>query len=326
MRAVVAREPGAPEVLEWTEVATPSPGPGDVLIRVAAAGVNRADTLQRRGLYPPPPGGSSIIGLECSGRIADVGEGVTRWRVGDEVCALLSGGGYAEFVTVNAGQVLPIPAGVDLVSAAGLPEVACTVWSNVVMRAGLHSGQHLLIHGGASGIGTMAIQIARALGVRIFVTAGSDRKLQRCAELGAEILIDYTIDDFVDVVRRETDGRGVDVILDNMGAAYLARNVQALAFEGRLVIIGLQGGTATELDINALLRTCGAVHATTLRGRSTSQKVEICSAVEHQVWPWIAAGLIHPVIDRILPMSEAAQAHEILERGTAVGKVLLQAG
>ena len=326
MHAIVAREPGGPDVFEWSEVPTPAAGPGEVLIEVTAAGVNRADTLQRRGLYPPPPGGSSIIGLECSGRIAATGDGVTRWRIGDEVCALLSGGGYAEYVAVDAGQVLPVPSGVDLAAAAGLPEVACTVWSNVIMRAGLRTGESLLIHGGASGIGTMAIQIARALGVRTLVTAGSREKLQRCAELGAEVLINYRDDDFVDVVRRETAGQGVDVILDNMGAAYLGRNVQALAFDGRLVIIGLQGGTASELDINALLRKCGSLHATTLRGRPTSQKAQICAEVEHHVWPWIAAGLIHPVIDRMLPMQEAGESHRVLEAGETVGKVLLQLG
>lgn len=326
MRAIVISEPGGPDVLRLTEVPDPVAAPGEVLIDVAATAVNRADLLQRRGFYPPPPGAPEWPGLECSGSVAAVGAGVTRWRAGDAVCALLSGGGYAERVAVPAGQVMAVPAGVSLVDAAALPEVACTVWSNLVMVAGLTEGEWLLVHGGGSGIGTMAVQVARALGARVAVTAGSAAKLARAEALGAEVLINYREQDFVAVAREETGGRGVDVVLDNMGASYLARNVEALARDGRLVVIGLQGGTRAELDLNALLRENARVIATSLRGRPAAQKAEVCAAVEERVWPWIAAGIVQPVIDRTLPLADAAAAHEVLERGDNVGKVLLTVG
>jgi putative PIG3 family NAD(P)H quinone oxidoreductase len=285
--------------------------------------VNRADILQRQGLYPPPPGAPEWLGLECSGTVAELGAGVTSLSVGDEVCCLLSGGGYAERVAVPVGQTLPIPAGVDLITAAGLPEVACTVWSNLVMTAHLQRGDWLLVHGGGSGIGTMSIQVARALGARVAVTAGSAQKLARCEELGAEVLINYREQDFADVVAAETGGRGVDVILDNMAAKYLERNIACLAPGGRLVVIGMQGGVKAEIDLGVLLRRNGTLHATTLRGRTADQKAEICAQVERHVWPWIAAGIVKPVIDRVVPITKAADAHRALEAGDVTGKIIL---
>lgn len=323
MHAITVAEPGGPEAMQWTKVPDPTPAAGEVIIDVAAAGVNRADLLQRQGKYPPPLGASEILGLECSGTISAVGAAIGLDRIGERVTALLSGGGYAERVAVPIGQVMSVPAGISLVDAAALPEVACTVWSNLDMAANLSEGEWLLVHGGGSGIGTAAIQIGRALGARVAVTAGSRAKLDACAALGAEVLIDYREQDFVEVMRDETGGRGANVILDNMGAAYLARNVDALARDGRLVIIGLQGGTRAELDIAALLRKNAAVIATSLRGRPASEKAAICSQVERTVWPWVHAGIVRPVIDRVLPMSEAAQAHRLLDDGSITGKVLL---
>ncbi|MFM7212350.1 MAG: NAD(P)H-quinone oxidoreductase, partial [Actinomycetota bacterium] len=316
--------PGGPDVLSWQEVAEPTLGPGEVLVDVVASAVNRADLLQRQGFYPPPPGAPDWPGLECSGVIARIGDGVTSHAVGDEVCCLLSGGGYAERVVVPAGQAMALPPGIGVVEAAGLPEVACTVWSNLVMVAHLQRGDWLLVHGGGSGIGTMAIQVARALGARVAVTAGSQAKLDACAALGAEVLINYREQDFVEAISVETGGRGVDVILDNMGAAYLERNIEALARNGRIVIIGMQGGTRSELDITTLLRRNAAVHATTLRGRPTSEKVEICQEVERHVWPWIGTGIVKPVIDRVMPITDAAAAHHALEAGEVTGKIVLR--
>jgi putative PIG3 family NAD(P)H quinone oxidoreductase len=326
MRAVAVREPGGPEALEWTEVPDPVCGPGQVIVDVAASAVNRADLLQRQGFYPPPPGASDILGLECSGVISEVGEGVTGWSDGDEVCALLAGGGYAERVAVPAGQLLPRPAGVELATAAALPEVTCTVWSNVFLLAGLRRGDTFLVHGGSSGIGTMAIQLAARAGARVFTTAGTAAKLAVCRELGAEVTINYRDEDFVERVRDETDGAGVDVILDNMGAKYLARNVDALATGGRLVSIGMQGGTKAELDLGALMRKRAAVHATTLRSRPPTGhggKAEIVAAVRHDVWPDVERGVVRPIVDRRLPMSRAAEAHRVVEASEHVGKVLL---
>ncbi len=323
MHAVVITEYGEPDVLQWQEVPDPTPGPGEVLVDIRASAVNRADLLQRQGFYPPPPGAPEWPGLECSGRIASLGEGVVSRSVGEEVCCLLAGGGYAELVAVPVAQTMPIPAGVDLVTAAGLPEVACTVWSNLVMVAGLTRGEWVLIHGGGSGIGTMAIQVARALGARVAVTAGSADKLARCEELGAEVLIDYRKQDFVEVIAAETGGRGVDVILDNMGAKYLMRNVDCLAPSGRLVVIGMQGGVRAEVDLGVMLRRNATLLTTSLRARSPEQKAYICAETERMIWPWIAAGIVKPVIDRSYPMSEATQAHRALEDGGITGKILL---
>jgi putative PIG3 family NAD(P)H quinone oxidoreductase len=326
MRAVTVAEPGGPEVLTWSEVPDPVCGPGEVIVDVVATAVNRADLLQRQGFYPPPPGASEILGLECSGVVSEVGADVTDWSVGDEVCALLAGGGYAERVAVPAGQLLPRPAGVELATAAALPEVVCTVWSNVFLLAGLRRGDTFLVHGGSGGIGTMAIQLAARAGARVFTTAGTAAKLDVCRELWAEVGINYREEDFVERVREETDGGGVDVVLDNMGAKYLARNLEALAVGGRLVSIGMQGGTKAELDLGALMRKRGSVHATTLRSRPATGpggKAEIVAAVLHDVWPDVERGVVRPIVDRRLPMSRAAEAHRVVEVSEHIGKVLL---
>ncbi|RKN11614.1 NAD(P)H-quinone oxidoreductase [Streptomyces radicis] len=318
MRAITISEPGGPETLTWAEVPDPVAGPGEVLVEVAAAGVNRADVLQRQGNYSPPPGASPYPGLECGGRIAALGEGVTGWAVGDEVCALLSGGGYAERVAVPAGQLLPIPAGCDTVTAAALPEVVCTVWSTVFMGAGLRAGETLLVHGGASGIGTVAIQLAKAFGARVAVTAGSAEKLERCAELGADVLINYRERDFAEEL-----ADGADVVLDIMGAKYLARNIRALATDGRLVIIGFQGGVKAELDLRSLLVKRATITSASLRARPPEGKAEIVAAVREHVWPLLADSRLSPVIDRTLPLADAAEAHRALESSAHTGKILL---
>jgi putative PIG3 family NAD(P)H quinone oxidoreductase len=324
MYAIVAEPEGR---LTWQEVPSIAPGDGEVLIKVGAAGVNRADLLQAAGKYPPPPGASKILGLEVSGTIAEVGPGVTEWSVGQQVCALLAGGGYAEFVAVPAGQVMPIPDTVALHHAAALPEVACTVWSNLVMTAGLAAGQLVLIHGGASGVGTHAIQLARAIGSRVAVTAGAKNKLDLCTELGAEVTINYHDDDFVERVRAASGGAGADVILDIMGAAYLDRNVDALAPDGRLVIIGMQGGVKGELNIGKLLGKRAGVIATALRSRPVtgpSSKSEIVAEVVANVWPMVADGVVHPIVGAEFPIHEAGAAHELLASGDVSGKIVLR--
>lgn len=323
MRAVVITEPGGPDVLQWMEVPDPVPGPGEVLINVVAAGVNRADLLQRQGFYPPPPGAPPYPGMECSGRIAAVGPQVSGWKPGDEVCALMSGGGYAEKAAVPAGQVLPVPDGVSIAEAAALPEAACTVYSNVFQVGRLAAEETLLVHGGASGIGTVAIQLARANGARVICTAGSPEKLARCRELGADVAISYRDEDFAEVVREATGGEGAHVILDIMGASYLARNLACLAVGGRLVIIGQQGGSRAELDLGVLQGKRASIHATTLRARPLAEKAAIVSAVRENVWPLVSAGKLVPIIDRTLPMPSAAESHRVLEAGSHVGKVLL---
>jgi putative PIG3 family NAD(P)H quinone oxidoreductase len=323
MRAVVITEPGAPEVMQWVEVPDPVPGPGEVLIDVAAAGVNRADVAQRQGGYPPPPGDPPYPGLEVSGRVRAAGAEVTAWRAGDEVCALLGGGGYAELVTVPQGQVLPVPQTVPVTAAAAFPEAACTVWVNIFELAGLAAGETILVHGGASGIGTLAIQLAKATGARVICTAGSADKLARCRELGADVLVNYRTEDFVEAVADATGGGGADVILDIMGASYLARNVAALATGGRLAIVGVQGGTRTDFDIGALLAKRARMQATGLRVRPAREKAAIVAAVREHVWPLIEAGKVAPVVDRELPMSQAAAAHRVMEASQHVGKILL---
>ena len=307
--------------MQWTEVPDPVPQPGEVLVDVAASAVNRADLLQRAGFYEPPPGASPILGMECSGRILDA-NGVPGWSAGDEVCALLAGGGYAERVVVPAGQLLPVPTGVSLVDAAALPEVACTVWSNLVTVAGLHAGQTLLVHGGGSGIGTFAIQFARAIGADVITTARAS-KLETLRKLGARTVIDYETQDFVGEVRGATENRGAHVILDIIGAAYLDRNIQALARDGHLVIIGLQGGRTGNIDLGALLTKRASVTATALRGRTPADKARIVAEVQQQVWPLIQTGEIQPIVDRSLPMSRAVTAHEVITASRHIGKVLL---
>ncbi|PRW63036.1 NAD(P)H-quinone oxidoreductase [Actinopolyspora mortivallis] len=326
MHAITIREPGDPEVLEWREQPTPEPGRGEVAIDVAAAGINRADLAQRQGSYPPPPGASELPGLECSGTVAALGKGVTNWQVGDRVCALLAGGGYAERVIAPATQVLPIPEGVDLVEAAALPEVVCTVWSNVVQEGGLSRDQVLLVHGGSGGIGTCAIQIGRALGARVAATAGSEASLRLCAELGAETTVSYRDGDFVAEVK---EMGGANVILDNMGASYLDRNLSALAQDGHLAVIGLQGGRKAELDLGKMLVKRIRVSALGLRGRpldGPNGKAGIVADVRQRVWPMIERGEVRPVVHSTYPMSEAARAHELLEAGGVHGKVLLTTG
>jgi putative PIG3 family NAD(P)H quinone oxidoreductase len=323
MHAVVMTEPGDPDVLCWLEVPDPVAGPGEVVIDIAASGVNRADLMQREGRYPPPPGAPPYLGLECSGRVRSVGDGVTSWRPGDEVCALLAGGGYAEQVVVPAGQLLPVPAGGDMTEAAAFPETACTVYANVFQLAGLSSGETLLVHGGSGGIGTMAIQLGKAFGARVACTAGSPEKLARCRELGADIAINYRDEDFVAALRDATGGAGADVILDIMGASYLARNLAALATGGRLVIIGRQGGSRAEIDLGVLQGKRASVYATTLRARPANEKAAVVAAVRDHVWPLIDAGQVAAVIDRTLPMSEAAQAHRAMAASEHIGKIVL---
>ena len=320
MHAIRITEPGGPEVLVWSEVPDPVLQEGEVLVDVAATAVNRADVSQRQGAYPPPAGASEYPGLECSGTIVELGPGAQGWSVGDQVCALLSGGGYAERVAVPTGQLLPIPEGVDLVEAAALPEVACTVWSNLVMVGGLKTRETVLVHGGGSGIGTFAIQFARALGARVAVTAGSQEKLERCRELGAEITIDYRTEDFTERLRAEG---GADLILDIMGGSYLDANLRSLATDGRLVIIGLMGGRSSEIDLGRMLVKRLSIQATTLRSRPAPEKAAIVSGVLEQVWPLVENGTIRPVVDRTLPLRDAAEAHRVMESSAHTGKILL---
>lgn len=317
MRAATLPSYGGPEALVLAEVDDPRPGPGEVLVDVVATAVNRADLLQRMGFYNPPPGSSPYPGLECSGVVSAVGEGITAWQVGDECCALLAGGGYAERVAVPAGQLLPVPEGVSLVEAAALPEVACTVWSNVFQLARLQPGERLLVHGGTSGIGTHATQLATALGSVVTVTVGSPEKAARARALGAAHVVLYKDADFV-------EAGPFDVVLDNMGAAYLDRNVQSLATGGRLVIIGMQGGVKAELNIAMLLTKRAAVHATSLRARPVEEKAALVAAVVDNVWPMVEKGAVLPVVDRVLPLAEVAEAHRVVEASEHVGKVVLR--
>ena len=324
MKAITLPESGGPDALVLDEVPDPLPRPGEVVVEVVAAGVNRADVMQRQGFYDPPPGSSAYPGLEVSGRIVQLGEGVEDWSVGDEVCALLTGGGYAERVAVPAGQLLPVPAGVDLEVAAALPEVTCTVWSNVFMTANIQPGEVLLVHGGGSGIGTMAVQLGREVGARVAVTAGSPEKLEVCRELGASILVNYRTEDFEEVVREATEGHGADVILDNIGAKYLARNVGLLAVNGRLVVIGLQGGRSGELNLGAMLAKRCALVATTLRARPAAEKAAIVAAVREHVWPLIEDGRVRPIVHATYPLADASEAHREMEASSHIGKLLLR--
>ncbi len=317
------RNPGPEATLELTRAPDPVPQRHEVLVRVHAAGVNRADLLQRRGLYPPPPGAPAWPGLEVSGVVESVGAQAGHWQPGDRVCCLLPGGGYAEQVSVDHRMVLPVPGPVSLTQAAALPEVACTVWSNLVDVAGLRAGQTLLVHGGSSGIGTMAIQVATALGARVAVTAGSPTKLQACRSLGADIVIDYRRTDFVQVLDEATAGHGADVILDVVGAKYLARNIEALAIGGRLVVIGLLGGRRAELDLAAVLAKQGTICATSLRARAADEKAGIVAAVAENVWPMMDRKLVKPVIDREFPLAQAQAAHDRMAAGEHIGKIVL---
>jgi len=322
MFAITQKDFGGPETLVWDKVADPRPEPGEVIIDITSTAVNRADLLQREGNYPPPTGATDILGLECAGTIVSVGAALTMDRIGERVTALLNGGGYAQKVAIPLGQVMSIPEGVSILDAGALPEVACTVWSNLTKVLQLREGSTILIHGGGSGIGTFAIQVAKVLGAKVAVTAGSQEKLNTCASLGADVLINYKEQDFVDVIR-DTWG-GTDTILDNMGASYLSKNVEALKRNGHLAIIGMQGGTKGDFQIDQLLRKNGTITATSLRGRPEPEKSMICREVEKIVWPWITDGTIKQVIDRIVPIEGAGDAHKILEASEATGKIVLQ--
>ena len=323
MRAVIISSPGGPEVLVERTIPDPVPGDDEVLIDVAAAGLNRADLMQRQGHYPPPPGAPTWPGLEVSGTIIRLGRGVQGWAVGDRVCALLSGGGYADRVAAPAGHLLPVPAGIDLVDAAGLPEAACTAWSNLVDAGRLRAGEWALVHGGSGGVGSIAIQLAAALGAHVAATAGGPDRVARCAALGAELAIDHRTENFTGAVARGTGGRGVDVVLDVLGAAAFAANLEALATGGRLVVIGLQDGRRVDLDLGLLLARRLSVVGTTLRARPDDEKASIVAAVRANMWPMLDDGRLRPVIHARLPLSRAAAAHELLESGQVFGKVLL---
>jgi NADPH2:quinone reductase len=315
--------PGGPDVLTSVERPDPEPGPGDVLIRVAASGVNRPDILQRRGAYPPPPGASDIPGLEVSGTIARVGEGVEGWRVGDAVCALVSGGGYATMCVAPALQCLRVPASIELEAAAAIPETFFTVWTNVFDRGRLRAGETALFHGGSSGIGTTAIQLARARGAIVYVTVGSDEKARACEALGARRAINYRSQDFVEVIKEVTGGTGVNLILDIMGGSYLPRNLAALAVEGRLVQIGLMGGETASIDLRRVLGRRLTITGSTLRSRTVDEKGQIAAALAREVWPSLEAGLVKPIVYRTLPLGEAAAAHRLMESSEHIGKIVL---
>ena len=323
MKAIEIAEPGPAEVLVLAERPVPLPGPGEVLVRVAAAGVNRADIMQRQGSYPPPPGASDIAGLELSGTVAAVGADVTNPSAGDEVCALVAGGGYAEYCLVPAPQCLPVPPGVTLRDAAALPEAYCTVWTNVFERGRLAAGETLLVQGGSSGVGTAAIQLARALGARVLATAGSAAKCAACETLGAERAVNYREADFVAAVREATGGRGADVILDLVGGPYLQRNLDCLAVEGRLVLIAVMGGIKGEVNLASLMSRRQTLTGSTLRSRPVAAKAAICDALRARVWPRFAGGTLRPVIHATYPLAQAAAAHRVMESSAHVGKLLL---
>jgi NADPH2:quinone reductase len=323
MTAIEIREPGGPDVLVAAERPQPAAGPGEVLIKVAAAGVNRPDVMQRKGAYPPPPGASDIPGLEVAGTIADVGAGVHIWRAGDRVCALVSGGGYAEYCVAPAPQCLPVPDGMDMTRAAAIPETFFTVWTNVFERGHLQAGESALIHGGSSGIGTTAIQLARAFGARVFATAGSAEKCAACERLGAERAINYRERDFVAAIHDLTAGRGVDLILDMVGGEYLPRNLEALALDGRLVQIGLIGGAKAQINMVAVLQRRLTVTGSTLRPRSVAEKGAIAEALRERVWPLLGSGAVGPVIFQVFPLRAAAAAHRLMESSAHIGKLVL---
>jgi putative PIG3 family NAD(P)H quinone oxidoreductase len=324
MRAVVIDEPGGPEAMQVREVPDPQPKPNEVLVRVAATAVNRADLLQRQGNYPPPRDAAPYLGLEVSGAITGLGSDVAGWEVGDEVCALISGGGYAELATVPVGQLMPVPAGVSLVDAAALPEATCTVWSMVFGAGRLQPGESILVHGGTSGIGTTAIQLAVAWGARVIATAGTARKVDFCRELGADTAINYREETFDDRVLEVTDGAGVDLVLDNMGAVYLARNIRSLAVGGRLIGLGMQGGRKGELDLGTVLAKRLTIHAAGLRARPPEEKALIVAETEHRVWPLVESGEFRPIIDRVLTLDDVVEAHRLVESSEHIGKVLLR--
>ncbi len=326
MRAIEIVAPGGPEALAGCTRPVPRPGVGEILIRLQAAGVNRPDALQRAGAYAPPPGASDLPGLEGAGIVAATGPGVTRWREGDAVCALLPGGGYAEYAVTHQDHALRLPRGMDMIRAAALCETHFTVWSNVFMRGGLKAGESFLVHGGSSGIGTTAIQLAHALGARVFTTAGSDEKCTTCRDLGAELAINYRETDFVETVRNATGGRGVDLVLDMVGGPYIARNIRALANDGRLVMIAFLGGPRAELNFAQIMARRLTVTGSTLRPQSDLAKARIADELRRHVWPLLDAGVVAPVMDSTFPLDQARAAHERLESGGHIGKIVLEIG
>lgn len=323
MTAIAIREPGGPEMLVPEQRPVPAPRPGEILVKVAAAGVNRPDVMQRRGLYPPPKGAPDIPGLEIAGAVVACGDGVTRWKIGDQVTALVVGGGYAEYCVAVEGHALPVPAGLSATQAAAIPETFFTVWHNVFERGGLKAGETLLVHGGSSGIGTAAIQLAKNFGARVIVTAGSAEKCEACRRLGADVAVDYKTEDFVAAVKQATDGKGADVILDMVGGDYVERNYEAAAVEGRIVQIAFQG--AAKATVNYMRLMLKRLHHTgsTLRSRSNADKTAIARAIEAKVWPLVAAGKVRPVIDKTFPLAEAAAAHARMESSQHIGKIVL---
>lgn len=323
MTAVEVSQPGPPEVLKAVSRPRPAPGPGEVLVRVAAAGVNGPDIKQRQGHYPPPKGASDLPGLEVAGTVAALGAGVDEWKDGDAVCALANGGGYAEYCTVPAGQCLPVPKGLGMIEAAALPETFFTVWNNVAMRAGLSEGESFLVHGGAGGIGSTAIQIAKALGARVFATASSPEKCDACRQLGADRAINYKSEDFVEVVRAEAPGGGVNVILDMIGGEYVARNIKALAADGRMVHIAFDQGSSVEINLMPVMLKRLTLTGSTLRPRTAEFKAEVARQLKARIWPLIEAGTIKPLIHAIFPLARAADAHRLMESGRHVGKIVL---
>ncbi|MES1990522.1 MAG: NAD(P)H-quinone oxidoreductase [Pseudomonadota bacterium] len=323
MKAIAITKPGGPEVLVQTEIDTPTPGVGEILIRVEAAGVNRPDIFQRMGLYAPPTGSPDTPGLEVAGEVAAIGSGVTRWAVGDHVCALVSGGGYAQYCVAHESHALPQPHGFNAIEAAGLPETFFTVWTNVFERGALKGGETFLVHGGSSGIGTTAIQLARIFGARVFATAGSPEKCAACVELGAEAAINYRAQDFVTEVKALTDKRGVDVILDMVGGDYIARNIEAAAPDGRIVSIAFLNGSVAEVNFMPVMLKRLTLTGSTLRPRSINQKASIADALREKVWPLLDAGRVKPLIDATYPLSDAAKAHELMEKSSHIGKIIL---
>jgi len=324
MHAMLCSSPGGPDVLQWAEAPMPILATGDVLIKVAAAGLNRADLLQRQGKYPPPPGASPIIGMEVSGAIAALGPNVKRWKVGDKVCALLSGGGYAEYVAVPEGQCLPAPANLSLTEAAALPECIVTVWANVFEIAALKPGETILVHGGSSGIGTTAIQMAKILGAKIFVTVGSEAKAEACRKLGVDLVINYKTEDFAAAVLSATNNCGVDIVLDMVGGDYLARNLSALAPFGRHVSIATQQGSKANVDLRPIMQKRLIVTGSTLRGRAAEEKARLVQEVEAKVWPWVISGQLKPLIYKVFPIKNATEAHKVMETGAHIGKIVLE--
>lgn len=326
MTAIGLPTPGGPEALVPVERPVPVPGAGEILVKVAAAGVNRPDVMQRKGLYPPPPGAPDIPGLEIAGEVVALGEGVTRWKLGDKVCALVSGGGYAQYCLADEGSALPVPAGLSMVEAAALPETFFTVWTNVFDLAGLKAGERFLVHGGTSGIGTTAIQLAKAFGATVFTTAGSAEKCEVCRQLGADVAIDYKTEDFVAVVKEKTGGKGVNVILDMVGGSYIARNYEAAAPQARLVQIAFMEGSKVQIDFMRLMLKRLSHMGSTLRSRPKAEKAAIAASLVEKVWPLIEAGKVKPVMDQSFPLEKASEAHARMETSAHIGKIMLTVG